>query len=171
MSILGTIMSSILGDRGQPAPSSAAMSAGTSTSPAAPPKAKAAVVAPTPPQGKESEPPPKPAEPGHPKPQPLPAAHAKTPPSATAPQQVDVAAVLDDLANKTDDDLDWRHSIVDLMKLLKLDSSLTARKALAKELNYAGDTKDSAAMNIWLHKQVMAKLVEGGGKLPSDVKH
>ena len=66
--------------------------------------------------------------------------------------------------------LDWRKSIVDLMKLLDLDSSLTARKELAKELGYTGDTDDSAAMNIWLHKQVMAKLAENGGKVPDDLK-
>jgi hypothetical protein len=84
---------------------------------------------------------------------------------------VDVAAVLDARAEETNEELNWRTSIVDLMKLLKLDSSVNARKALAKELKYSGDTADSAAMNVWLHKQVMAKLVEGGGKLPSDVKH
>jgi hypothetical protein len=84
---------------------------------------------------------------------------------------VDVAAVLDARAEETDEELNWRTSIVDLMKLLKLDSSVNARKALAKELKYDGDTADSAAMNMWLHKRVMARLVEGGGKLPSDVKH
>jgi hypothetical protein len=66
--------------------------------------------------------------------------------------------------------LDWRKSIVDLMKLLKLDSSLTARKELAKELHYSGDMNDSASMNIWLHKQVMQKLAENGGKVPEDLK-
>ena len=78
---------------------------------------------------------------------------------------------MDELADKLDEDLDWRHSIVDLMKLLKLDSSLTARKKLAEELHFEGNTKDSAAMNIWLHKQVMIKLAENGGKVPSDLKH
>jgi hypothetical protein len=67
--------------------------------------------------------------------------------------------------------LDWRHSIVDLMKLLDLDSSLSARKELAKELHYTGDTNDSAAMNIWLHKQVMRKLADNGGKVPEDLKN
>jgi hypothetical protein len=66
--------------------------------------------------------------------------------------------------------LDWRKSIVDLMKLLDLDSSLSARQALAKELNYPGDTKKSAEMNVWLHKQVMIKLAENGGKVPDDLK-
>ena len=65
---------------------------------------------------------------------------------------------------------DWKHSIVDLMKLLDLDSSLSARKELAKELNYTGDTSDSATMNIWLHKQVMAKLAANGGKVPADLR-
>jgi Domain of unknown function (DUF3597) len=60
--------------------------------------------------------------------------------------------------------------IVDLMKLLKLDSSLSARRELAKELHYTGDTNDSAAMNIWLHKQVMVKLAENGGKVPDELK-
>jgi len=89
---------------------------------------------------------------------------------ATAHVQVDVEAVLKDLAGKNKEKLDWRHSIVDLMKLLKLDSSLTARKELAKELHYTGNTKDTAAMNIWLHKQVMIKLAENGGKVPDSLK-
>jgi len=83
---------------------------------------------------------------------------------------VDVTAILDDLAGKAGQKLDWRKSIVDLMKLLDLDSSLTARKELAKELKYSGDTNDSASMNIWLHKQVMTKLAENGGKVPADLK-
>ena len=91
---------------------------------------------------------------------------------AAAPQQqtVDVAAVLTDMASKSPQKLDWRHSIVDLMKLLNLDSSLSARKELAGELHYTGDTNDSAAMNIWLHKQVMKKLAENGGKVPEDLR-
>ena len=63
----------------------------------------------------------------------------------------------------------WRESIVDLMKLLKLDSSFGARKELAKELGYTGDSNDSASMNIWLHKQVMQKLAANGGKVPADL--
>ena len=89
---------------------------------------------------------------------------------ATAQAQVDVAAVLTDLASKNKEKLDWRHSIVDLMKLLNLDSGLSARKELAKELNYTGDTNDSAKMNVWLHKQVMVKLAENGGKVPDSLK-
>jgi hypothetical protein len=67
--------------------------------------------------------------------------------------------------------LEWRTSIVDLMKLLNLDSSLAARKELAQELHYTGSTSDSAAMNVWLHKQVMNKLAENGGKVPEALKH
>jgi hypothetical protein len=85
-------------------------------------------------------------------------------------QSVDVEAVLKGLAAKSGQKLDYQHSIVDLMKLLDLDSSLTARKELTKELNYTGDTNDSAAMNVWLHKQVMRKLAENGGKVPDDLK-
>ena len=87
---------------------------------------------------------------------------------STAPSSVDVAQVLDgmDSGGQT---LDWRHSIVDLMKLLHMDSSLTARKELAHELSYSGDTGDSATMNMWLHKEVMKKLAENGGKLPADM--
>jgi hypothetical protein len=91
--------------------------------------------------------------------------------ASTAPQsQVDVEAVLNKLASQNREKLDWRKSIVDLMKLLKLDSSLSARQELAKELHYSGDTKDSAAMNIWLHKQVMIKLAENGGKVPDELR-
>jgi hypothetical protein len=96
------------------------------------------------------------------------AATGSSPPPAAA-GQVDVAEVLDDLEDESSEDLDWRHSIVDLMKLLKLDSSLTARKTLATELGYTGNMGDSASMNIWLHKQVMTKLAENGGKVPSDL--
>ena len=89
---------------------------------------------------------------------------------AAAQAQVDVAAVLTDLASKNTEKLDWRNSIVDLMKLLKLDSGLSARKELAKELNYTGDINNSARMNVWLHKQVMVKLAENGGKVPDSLK-
>ena len=95
---------------------------------------------------------------------------APTGAAASQSQAVDVAAVLTEMASKSGQKLDWRHSIVDLMKLLNIDSSLSARKELAGELNYSGDTSDSAAMNIWLHKQVMAKLAANGGKVPDDLK-
>ena len=91
-------------------------------------------------------------------------------PSAGTPANVDVAQVLTDLAAKNSQTLDWRHSIVDLLKLLDLDSSHSARTELAKELGYTGSTDDSAAMNIWLHKQVMQKLAANGGKVPDDLK-
>jgi Domain of unknown function (DUF3597) len=74
------------------------------------------------------------------------------------------------LASQNKEKLDWRKSIVDLMKLLKLDSGLSTRKELAKELHYTGDTNDTAAMNVWLHKQVMVKLAENGGKVPDSLK-
>ena len=92
-----------------------------------------------------------------------------TPTSAPA-QTVDVAAIVDKAAAAKGEKLAWRTSIVDLMKALDLDSSLTARKQLAKELHYTGDTNDSATMNVWLHKQVMTKLAANGGKLPADIK-
>ena len=64
----------------------------------------------------------------------------------------------------------WKQSIVDLMKLLDLDSSLAARKELAQELGYKGALDGSAEMNVWLHKQVMERLAEGGGKVPDSLK-
>ncbi|SIO56556.1 protein of unknown function [Bradyrhizobium erythrophlei] len=96
---------------------------------------------------------------------------ANTPAAPGAAQpQVDVDAVLTELTRQKKEKLDWRRSIVDLMKLLDLDSSLSARKDLAKELHYTGDTNDLATMNIWLHKQVMIKLAENGGKVPNSLK-
>ena len=95
---------------------------------------------------------------------------APSAPAAAPAAPVDVAAVLDALAKKNKQKLNWRKSIVDLMKLLDLDTSQTARKKLAEELHYTGDTKDSAKMNVWLHKQVMIKLAANGGKVPADLK-
>jgi hypothetical protein len=94
---------------------------------------------------------------------------ASAAPAAPA-QSVDVAPILDKAVAAKKEKLEWRTSIVDLMKALDIDSSLGARKELAKELGYSGDTNDSATMNIWLHKQVMAKLAANGGKLPADIK-
>ena len=96
---------------------------------------------------------------------------ASAAPSAAPAQSVDVAAIVDKAAAAKHEKLEWRTSIVDLMKALDIDSSLAARKELAKELGYTGDTNDSASMNVWLHKQVMAKLAANGGKLPPDIKH
>jgi hypothetical protein len=146
MSIFGNIMSSIFGHAKAETPPTAPAAAGkTSTSPTGGPA---------------------PAEPsagsvsGSP----------KTAVGASAQPQVDVEAVLVKLASQNKEKLDWQKSIVDLMKLLDLDSSLSARKELAKELNYTGDMNDSAKMNIWLHKQVMIKLAENGGKVPDSLK-
>jgi hypothetical protein len=82
---------------------------------------------------------------------------------------VDVEAVLEGLAAKNPQKLNWRTSIVDLMKLVGMDSSLSERKALAQELGYTGSLQDSATMNIWLHKQVLRKLAENGGKVPANL--
>jgi len=90
--------------------------------------------------------------------------------AAVAAQPVDVEAVLTDIAGKNSQKLNWRTSIVDLMKLLDLDSSLDARKELATELGYSGAKDGSAEMNLWLHKQVMKKLAENGGKVPADLR-
>lgn len=95
---------------------------------------------------------------------------APTAPQSAAPS-IDVAPILDKAVKAKGEKLEWRTSIVDLMKALDIDSSLSARKELAKELGYSGDMNDSASMNIWLHKQVMSKLVANGGKLPPEIKH
>jgi 3-oxoacyl-ACP reductase-like protein len=144
MSIFGTIMNKIFGASPAASATSAAVapSAPASASPAAAaPVGVAAVSAP-----------------------------ASAPAAAAPMSQVDVEAVLTQLASQTKEKLDWRKSIVDLMKLLKLDSGLGARKELAKELGYTGDTNDSAKMNVWLHKQVMIKLAANGGKVPTDLQ-
>lgn len=95
---------------------------------------------------------------------------AAAPASAPA-QTVDVAPILDKAVAAKGEKLEWRTSIVDLMKALDIDSSFAARKELAKELGYTGDSNDSASMNIWLHKQVMTKLAANGGVLPPEIKH
>jgi hypothetical protein len=141
MGILGNIMSAIFGGSASAAPAPGS----AAPEPAAPPSA-----APSGPSG---------------------AATTQAAPARTAMSAVDVEAVMDGLAAKSKQKLDWRKSIVDLMKLLDMDSSLAARKELAKELRYTGDMNDSAKMNIWLHKQVMNKLAENGGKVPEDLKH
>jgi len=93
------------------------------------------------------------------------------PPPAAAPmEQVDVEAILDRKAKAFGQPLNWRTSIVDLLKLLELDSSMQARVGLAHELDYKGDTNDSAAMNVWLHRQVMNRLAANGGKVPADLR-
>jgi hypothetical protein len=152
MTILASIMSSILGGRTAPPPMPPTVQPlggfrGTT-------KTAAATATPAP----------------GPQP-PADAPAAAVPPAAPGAGAVDIAAVLDKLAAEANQKLDWRKSIVDLMKLLKLDSSAGARKKLAQELSYSGDSKDSAAMNMWLHKQVMRKLSEHGGKVPAELKH
>ena len=98
---------------------------------------------------------------------------AGTPAGSAAAKPIpkaDVEAILVKLADDQDEDYDWKRSIVDLMKLLKLDSGLGARKQLAQELGYTGALDGSAEMNVWLHKQVMTKLAESGGKVPDSLK-
>jgi len=101
-----------------------------------------------------------------------PAPGAPPPPAVPAPPPAislgDVPAILDAMPGAAN--LNWRTSIVDLMKLLGLDSSLAARKELAAELSYAEDTSDSAKMNIWLHRQVMTKLAANGGTVPAELR-
>lgn len=99
---------------------------------------------------------------------PAPIAASAAPVSEPA-KVVDVTAILDSLAAKNPEKLDWRKSIVDLMKLVGIESSLSARKQLAVELHYSGDENDSAAMNVWLHKEVIKKLSENGGKVPQEL--
>ena len=89
--------------------------------------------------------------------------------ASAAGRTVDVAAVLDGLASTNPEKLDWKDSIVDLMKLVGMDSSFSARKQLAAELHYSGDPNDSASMNVWLHKEVLKKLSENGGKVPQEL--
>ena len=105
-------------------------------------------------------------------PSPASAQPAGAPPKAAPAgpaKPVDVAAILDGLAAKNPEQLDWKKSIVDLMKLVGMDSSFKARKQLAQELNYTGDPNDSASMNVWLHKQVLIKISENGGKVPEEL--
>jgi uncharacterized protein DUF3597 len=97
----------------------------------------------------------------------------ETSPTSSAAKPIskaDVEAILAKVADEQDEDYDWKRSIVDLMKLLKLDSGLGARKQLAQELGYTGALDGSAEMNVWLHKQVMIKLAETGGKVPDSLK-
>ena len=98
-----------------------------------------------------------------------PAPSTAAPAATAAPPKVDVELVLETMAAGTSQKLDWRNSIVDLMKLVGMDSSLANRKALAQELGYTGDMNDSAPMNIWLHKQVLRKLSENGGHVPANL--
>lgn len=158
MSVFGNIMSSIFGHgaKAQP-PSPESPSHGSS----APSVSTGSAVA-----GANTRPAPSPESPTHGSSTPI----GSPRPAVASHSQPDVEAILTELAGRNKEKLDWRRSIVDLMKLLKLDSSLSARKELAKELHYTGNTDDSAAMNVWLHKQVMIKLAENGGKVPDELK-
>jgi hypothetical protein len=150
MSIFGSIVSAIVGTAKAAEASPTSAEAPAATKPAAG-QATTATAAP----GSTATPKP---------------AAGSTPAGATPLSHIDVETVLTKLAAQNREKLDWRRSIVDLMKLLDLDSSLSARKQLAKELNYSGNTDDSASMNIWLHKQVMTKLAASGGKVPDEMK-
>ena len=113
-----------------------------------------------------------PAAPAAPAPSAAPAAPQAAPiaPVAVAPApEVDVAGILDFMNDQKAQKLNWRTSIVDLMKLVGLESSLAERKELADELGYTGDKSDSASMNIWLHAQVIRKIRDNGGRLPTDL--
>jgi hypothetical protein len=160
MSIFGSIASAIFGTSAHAEDAAAATTAIPPNAPA--PSATAPVVVAANDKGAPVAPAPAAA------PQPTPAAQV---PNIVTKTPVDVMAVLDKLDDATDEKLDWSKSIVDLMKLLKLDSSLTARKTLAHELGYTGDTKDSGKMNVWLHKAVMTKLAENGGTVPKELTH
>lgn len=98
-----------------------------------------------------------------------PSSTAAAPAASPVAASVDVTAILDQAVAASGQKLDWRHSIVDLMKALKMDATLAERKELAAELQYTGDTHDSAAMNVWLHKALLKKLAENGGKVPADL--
>ena len=151
MSIFGNIMSKIVSHAkaAAPAPGTTAPSSGPAPGTTAPSSGPAPTGA---------------------KPVAAPAAGSTMASGGPAGGPVDVEAILTHLASQNSEKLDWRRSIVDLMKLLDLDSSLHARKELAQELHYSGDMNDSASMNIWLHKQVMIKLAENGGKVPDSLK-
>jgi hypothetical protein len=181
MSIFGNIMSSIFSHaKAQTAPVAPQQAGGGSTSgptpsgPAAAGTSGAKTTAPVAPQQPSSSTAASAGKTSGPVPAGPVAASTSSATTAAAPTaaraDVDVEAVLKDLASKNKEKLDWRHSIVDLMKLLNLDSSLSAREELAKELHYTGESKDTASMNIWLHKQVMTKLAENGGKVPESLK-
>jgi hypothetical protein len=111
-----------------------------------------------------------PGAPGAPAPQGT-ATVGGAPATGKAMTQAEVEAMIKKIADGQSEKLNWQQSIVDLMKLLKLDSSFSARKQLAQELGYTGSLDGSAEMNIWLHKQVMTKLADSGGVVPESLKH
>lgn len=169
MSILGTIFSRILphahasqAPAGQaPAASPAAASPAAPSQPVRPAvPAQAAPAQPAPPQSAARQPQ---AQGGQPQ-------QAAAGTGTSTMERVDVEQVLDGLAAHNPHKLNWRNSIVDLMKLVGMESTLQERKELADELGYRGDKNDTATMNVWLHKEVMHKLEENGGKVPENLK-
>jgi len=108
-----------------------------------------------------------------PTPVPTPPTAAAAPPTPPPPRPiavVDVVAALEGMAAANPQKLNWKTSIVDLLKLLDMDSSLTARKELAVELNCPADRMaDSASMNMWLHKTVLRKIADNGGNIPKSM--
>ena len=154
MSVFGSIVSAIFGSK------HAASVTGAAASPAPSPSAGSA-------KGTSAPSPSTPAAGTS-----APSAGTSTVSAATAKpiSKADVETILAKLAAEQDEDYDWKRSIVDLMKLLKLDSGLGARKQLAQELGYTGALDGSAEMNVWLHKEVMTKLAESGGKVPDSLK-
>ena len=171
MSIFKSIMNGILGRHGPeqvaaaptgttggPGRDNAPLSAAPDSAPDAPGHSHAQAPAAPPPVA------------GEPSPNPLSAVPDSAPDARRHEEGVDVAAVLPRLQKDSGQNLDWRHSIVDLMKLVGIDSSLPARRELARELGYSSATDDTASMNIWLHKQVMTKLAENGGRVPDELK-
>ena len=145
MSLLGNLFSKILGHKSSAsgpasaAPTSASKPTATSGgAPSAKPTASSAAPAP-----------------------------AAAPASIPRMDDVDLEHLIDDLVKKSGQKLDWRHSIVDLMKAVGMDSSLSERKELAKELGYSGDMNDSAKMNVWLHSEVFKRIAANGGKVPA----
>lgn len=168
MSIFGNILSSIFNSASAAEPSHESQAqAGGATTSAAPSGASPQQQAGSQPSGSRQA--------GSQQTASTPQTSAPTSSTAAAPKPsgpVDIAAVLDDLTKRSGEkDIQWRKSIVDLMKVLKLDSGLAARKQLAKELHYTGSTKDTSTMNVWLHKQVMTKLGENGGVVPEELKN
>jgi uncharacterized protein DUF3597 len=146
MSVFGNIVSAIFGSKH-------AASVTAAAAPSAPSQSAGSAAAPSPSAG---------ASPS--------AGTSAASAAAKSISKADVEAILAKLADEQDEDYDWKRSIVDLMKLLKLDSGLGAWKQLAQELGYTGALDGSAEMNVWLHKQVMTKLAESGGKVPDSLK-
>jgi hypothetical protein len=169
MSILGTLFSRILPHaHASPAPASQA----TAAAPAAPVQANrpSAPTQTAPAQPASTQSAPAQSAASQPQAQGMQPQQAAAGAGTATMERVDVEQVLDGMAAHNPNKLNWRNSIVDLMKLVGMDSTLQERKQLADELGYRGDKNDSATMNVWLHKEVMRKLEENGGKVPDNLK-